>query len=242
MYKKVKLIIGVFLILALVFATGCENNDTASTSDEGSKFPTSDKIIESKNSTGMCYNINLEDFTEKVNEFYLHNFNVKGPCVNEEGKENQPLSVDSWETVGEKSQKDGDIEITYYTQMAGKSQLLIEVDDSSENIISVVAETTNLIWQNDANEVSKLATICSIVAGGYSASDYKFFKKLYNTSISGNCYYDNAIYKIIGDDSESEDDMVIKLMSIPCTTDAIKDTEYTDYKQYKENKLDFGKH
>jgi hypothetical protein len=242
MSKKIKLIIGVLLVTALVLSTGCNSKNGTSTADEGAKYPTSEKIIEGKNSTGMCYDIDLESFTEQVNSFYKSNFNVEGPCIDDDGKENQPLDKDGWQVVGEKSQEDGDTTFTYYSQMAGKAQLLIAVDDSSSNIISFVAETTNLIWQNDANEVSKLAVIGSIVAGGYSASDYKFFKKLYNTSISGNCYYDNAIYKVIGDDSESEEDMVIKLMSIPCTTDAIKDTEYTDYKQYKENKLDFGIH
>ena len=96
------------------------------------------------------------------------------------------------------------------------------------------------MWEKSAKDVETVAVIGSIVCGGYEIEDFDFFKKLYESAISGNCFYDEILYKTSG--TEKDNSSVIKLMSLPCSKDSISKTSYTDYKKYLNKKCKFGEH
>lgn len=245
MVKKflVSIVSLVIVISVTAGIAGCGGREGGgiSTSDQGDKYPSSDKIIKSKSQSGMKYDCTLASFTETFNSYYKAWTGKNGPSVDSDGNENRPLDKDGWTVMGKKSAKDGNTRYTYYSQNAGKAQILLGVEEDSGDILTFTTATTSVMWENSAKLVEQIAVIGSIACGGYKINDYKFFKKLFDTSISGNCYYNNALYKTIGEEPK-EGEMIVKLMSIPCTEKALSDTEYTDYKLYLQDKCSFGQH
>lgn len=254
MKNRFLILIFSLLIVCSFALAGC-NSDTKEKDNSSNKTQesTTEQIkaqatvkgvtIEGKNETGRCYDLDLDTFTENFNKSYKEKTGKSGPVYNDKG-DNQPLDRENWTVIGDKNQKDGKTSYTAYSQSTGKSQMVVSVDDNSGKIITFTTATTNLLWQNSAEEVKETAVIGTIVLGKYSTDDYEFFSDLYDTAISGNCYYDNVIYKVDGSnyDKNNQDEMVIKLIAVPANQEAIKDTQYTDYKLYRQGKCGFGQH
>lgn len=238
--KKI-IITFVSALLVVLMLTACSNQDKEKSTD--SKYPTANNTIEGKNQTELCYNMDMSSFTEKFNELYKEKTEKDGPVIDIDGNYH-PLDKDNWQVVSDKKQKDGKTSYTAYHQSTEKSEIILAIDDTTKNIITFSTATTNSVWKESANDVKTVAVIGSIALGDYDIKNYDFFSDLFDTAISGMCYYDNIAYKVAGTNynKKAKDDMVIKLMSIPTTVHALRVTAYTDYKMYKEGKCDFGQH
>ena len=239
--KKI-IITFVSVLLVALMLTACSNKEEKKSTDD-SKYPTANNTIEGKNQTEQCYNMDMSSFTEQFNKLYKEKTDSEGPVIDIDGNYH-PLDKDNWQVVGDKKQKDGETSYTAYSQNTEKAEIILSIDDTTKKIITFSTATTNGVWKKSANDVKAIAIIGSIVLGDYGIKTYDFFNDLFDTAISGMCYYDNVAYRISGTNynKKAEDDMVIKLMSIPTTVHALRVTAYTDYKMYKEGKCDFGQH
>lgn len=220
-----KKIISVLMIIILTTAiTGCSQDKK----DNKTPPETKAQVVKSDNETHLSYEMNIEEFTDKFNTMYEEK---TGEGIVED-KNQKMISLD----------KDNleNLEKNFYSYSAKYCQLIFEINEKSENIISITTATTGEVWKENADKVMEIGTVASIVGAGYSLEDYKFMKKLYQTSISGNCYFDNVVYKIIGTDSS--DDMIVKMMSLPSDKKAIENTQYTDYLKYVQKKCRFNEH
>ena len=224
------------IIITLAFLTGCGESEEKKNSNLSSN--TKAMVIENSNETGLAYDMTIEEFTEKFNDMYKEKTG-KG-IVADENEKMVSLDSSNWTVAGKKSQTDGKTTYTSYIYPFKKGEFVLAVDDNTEKIISVTTATTSKVWKSSAKEVEKIGTIASMVCAGYKLNKFNYMKKLYETSISGNCYFDNVIYKVIGTDSR--EDVIVKMISLPAEKKAIADTQYTDYVMYKQGKCDFGQH
>ncbi|MGN0477783.1 MAG: hypothetical protein ACI4HM_10665 [Ruminococcus sp.] len=224
----------IITVLSVSMLTGCD--------EESSKgnFPSNKStVISSKNSSRKSYDINVEEFTEKFNEMYEDKTNSGGVALDSKDKPTG-LSQENFTPVGDKNTKNGETTCTSYHHPTEKCEIILTVDDSTEKVISFAVATTGEVWKESARDVETVAVIGSVVCGGYEIEDFDFFKKLYESAISGNCFYDDILYKTSG--TEKDNSTVIKLMSLPCSKDSISKTSYTDYKKYIKKECKFGEH
>ncbi|MGN1126234.1 MAG: hypothetical protein ACI4RI_02225 [Ruminococcus sp.] len=233
--KKISIItVLITAVLSVSLLTGCDGENSENNFPENKS-----KVISSKNSSQRSYDIDIEEFTEKFNEMYEDKTGTDGVALDSKDKATG-LSEENFTTVGDKSTKDGETTYTSYHHPTEKCEIILTVDDSTEKIISFAVATTDEVWKESAKDVETIAVIGSVVCGGYELDDFDFFKKLYESAISGNCFYDDILYKTSG--TEKDKSTVIKLMSLPCSTDSISKTSYTDYKKYLNKECKFGEH
>lgn len=208
-----KRIISFSVLLVLMFLlAGCETKEVLESSDS---------------ETGLSYNIRIEEFTEKFNSLYEEKFG-EGIVADENGK---LVDIDSenWK----------EIESQCFS-VSGKNCQFVVMLDEMDRISSITTATTNEVWQKNSDNVINIGTVASLVCRDYDLDKFDYVKEMYKKSISGNCYYEDVIYKIIG--TESSDDVIVKMISIPADKEYLENQTYTDYEKYKEGKCDFGKH
>lgn len=225
------LYICVCIVLITAFA-GC---------DKGFEVPTGAKIVNNGNETGLAYDLDIEEFTDRFNSIYEAKTG-KGAVLD---KDNNPTDLESgdFRIIGEKSQKDGKTKYTSYSCSLAKAQIILAVDDESGKIISATTATTELIWSSSAKEVEEIGTAMSIACADYTVENFDYVKEMYEKSISGNCYFDNVIYKVIGTEgTKDNEEMVVKMISLPTKEDYLENVSYTDYRLYKDGKVEFGEH
>lgn len=235
--KKISIItVLIMAVLSATLLTGCDKGQENSKS----KFPENKStVISAKNSSQRSYDIDIEEFTEKFNEMYEDKTGSDGVALDSKDKATG-LTEENFTQIGEKKVKDGETTCNTYHHPTAKCEIILAVDDSTEKIISFAVATTGEVWKESAKDVETVAVIGSIVCGGYEIEDFDFFKKLYEKAISGNCFYDEILYKTSG--TEKDNSSVIKLMSLPCSKDSISKTSYTDYKKYLNKDCKFGEH
>lgn len=235
--KKLSIItVLIMAVLSATLLTGCDKGQENSKN----KFPNNKStVISAKNSSLRSYDIDIEEFTEKFNEMYKDKTGSDGVALDSKDKATG-LSQENFTPVGDKKKNDGETTYTFYHHPTAKCEIILAVDDSTEKIISFAVATTGEVWKESAKDVETVAVIGSVVCGDYEEEDYDFFKKLYEKAISGNCFYDEILYKTSG--TEKDNSTVIKLMSLPCSKDSISKTSYTDYKKYLNKDCKFGEH
>lgn len=235
--KKISIItVLIMAVLSATLLTGCDKGQENSKS----KFPENEStVISAKNFSQRSYDIDIEEFTEKFNEMYEDKTGSDGVALDSKDKPTG-LTEENFTQIGEKKVKDGETTCNTYHHPTAKCEIILAVDDSTEKIISFAVATTGEVWKESAKDVETVAVIGSIVCGDYEEEDYDFFKKLYESAISGNCFYDEILYKTSG--TEKDNSSVIKLMSLPCSKDSISKTSYTDYKKYLNKDCKFGEH
>ncbi|MGN1132817.1 MAG: hypothetical protein ACI4RL_07890 [Ruminococcus sp.] len=233
--KKLSIItVLITAVLSVSMLTGCDGENSENSFPENKST-----VISSKNSSQMSYDIDIEKFTEKFNEMYEDKTGTDGVALDRKDKA-AGLSEENFTPVGDKNTKDGETTCTSYHHPTAKCEIILTVDDSTEKVISFAVATTDEVWKESAKDVETVAVIGSVVCGDYEEEDYDFFKKLYESAISENCFYDDILYKTSG--TEKDNSTVIKLMSLPCSTDSISKTSYTDYKKYLNKECKFGEH
>lgn len=233
--KKLSIItVLIVAVLSVSMLAGCEKENSKN------NFPSNKStVISAKNFSQRSYDIDIEEFTEKFNEMYEDKTGSDGVVLDSKDKATG-LSQENFTPVGDKNTKDGETTCNTYHHPTAKCEIILTVDNNTEKIISFAVATTGEVWKESAKDVETVAVIGSIVCGGYEIEDFDFFKKLYESAISGNCFYDEILYKTSG--TEKDNSSVIKLMSLPCSKDSISKTSYTDYKKYLNKDCKFGEH
>ena len=233
--KKLSIItVLIVAVLSVSMLAGCEKENSKN------NFPSNKStVVISKNSSQKSYDIDIEEFTEKFNEMYEDKTGSDGVVLDSKDKATG-LSQENFTPVGDKNTKDGETTCNTYHHPTAKCEIILTVDNNTEKIISFAVATIGEVWKESAKDVETVAVIGSIVCGGYEIEDFDFFKKLYESAISGNCFYDEILYKTSG--TEKDNSSVIKLMSLPCSKDSISKTSYTDYKKYLNKDCKFGEH
>ena len=179
-------------VLSATLLTGC---DEESSKDD---FPNNKStVISAKNFSQRSYDIDIEEFTEKFNEMYEDKTGSEGVVLDSKDKATG-LSQENFTPVGDKNTKDGETTCNTYHHPTAKCEIILTVDNNTEKIISFAVATTGEVWEKSAKDVETVAVIGSIVCGGYEIEDFNFFKKLYESAISGNCLYDEILYKTSG--------------------------------------------
>ncbi len=229
MKKLTCLTLTLFIIFSLCSCNQSKSTVTGSTEDEANyPQPYEYNFTESKNSTGIRYDMTLWDYTTAFNLMYS----------DLGGGDTMEISFSDWVLMEENQEDNTGVEYDYYYFNNEKIVLTATVEKESEQVMNLGCGTTVERFTKSPIAQQETLTICGIMAavsGGYESDAVTFFDNLFVDTVNSqdNCFwYNDSIYLLSTEKGKNNKESTMLFRTMPASEEIRDKWNIQDYVSY----------